>query len=118
MKGCAFGRIGKQMASDELLRSWERTTAYLRDARSHISEAEEGICSDRIAAFEEYLDHNELELALDMLDDVLEESGFETPHLLELMAKAALSMGLVDRAQKYDDRLTQRRGWEYHTKIE
>ena len=105
------------MASDELLRSWERTTAYLRDARSNISEPGEGICSDQIAAFKEYLGHNEFELALDMLDEVAEESGCETPHMVELMAKTALSMGLVDRAHKCDDRLTQWRGWEYHTEI-
>ena len=53
-----------------------------------------------------------------MLDEVVGESSFETPHLFELMAKAALSLGLTDRAKKYDEHLSQWRGWEYHTKIE
>jgi hypothetical protein len=106
------------MPSDELLKSWARTRAFLNDARAHISEAEEGICADQIIAYEEYLEHNELELALDMLDEVVTESKFETPHMIELMAKAALSMGLADRVKKYDGRLTEWRGWGYHTKIE
>ena len=106
------------MASEELLKSWARTAGFLRDARAHISEPGEGICADQIAACEEYLEHNELELALDMLDDIVAESEFETPHMIELMAKAAMSMHLVDRAKEYDNRLSKLRGWEYHTKIE
>src|SRR5215471_1581615 len=57
-----------RMASPELQDSWRRTTAFLRDARSHLSEAAEGICADEIAEFEDYLSHNELELALDSLE--------------------------------------------------
>ena len=77
------------MASDELLKSWKRTEAFLRDARSHLSEAAEGICGDEIHAFDEYLQHNELELALDMLEEALEKSGFETWRVLEFMGMAA-----------------------------
>jgi hypothetical protein len=96
----------------------KRTLAFLLDARSHISEAGEGICQDLIAVFKDYIDHNELELALDMLDEIVAESGLERPQMIELMAKAALSMGLFQRAQKYDEYLSQYRGWEYHTKID
>lgn len=95
------------MVSDELLKSWARTTAYLRDARAHIPE---GVCADQITAFEEFLDHNELELALDMLDEIVEKSGCETPHMMDLMSKAALSMGLADRAKESDDRRQRTRG--------
>jgi hypothetical protein len=63
-----FGR--KSMNSrDQLLKSWERTTGFLRDARALISEAGEGICSDEIVEFQSCLDHNELECALTMLDE-------------------------------------------------
>ena len=54
---------------DQLLKSWERTTGFLRDARALISEAGEGICSDEIVEFQSCLDHNELECALTMLDE-------------------------------------------------
>lgn len=106
------------MNPDELRKSWERTTVFLRDARSHISEAGKGICENPIADFEEYLEHNELELALDMLDEVVYESECESPHMIELMAKAAFSMGQVDTAKRYDDELSKWRGWQYQTKIE
>ena len=105
------------MVSDELQKSWARTTVFLRDARSHISEAGEGICSDEIAEFEEYLAHNELELALDMLDAVVEKSKIETPQMVEIMAKAALSMGLSERSHEYDEHLSRWRGWKYQTKL-
>jgi hypothetical protein len=105
------------MFPDELQKSWTRTIAFLRDARAHISEAGESICADEIAEFESYLDHNELELALDMLDEVVQESFSETPQIVELMAKAALSMGLADRVRKYDEHLSEWQGGEYHTKM-
>jgi hypothetical protein len=103
------------MASDELLKSWKRTKGFLLDARSHLSEAGEGVCADEIHEFEVYLQHNELELALDMLDEAFVKSGFETWRVLELMALAAASMGLFDRQRRYDAQLSQARGWKYET---
>lgn len=98
------------MASDELIESWKRTEGFLLDARSHFSEAAEGVCSDELQAFSDYLAHNELELALDMLDVAIEKSRFESSRVLELMALAAASMGLGDRQQRYDDQLSKARG--------
>jgi len=103
------------MASDELLRSWKRTEGFLLDARSHLSEAAEGICGDEIHEFEAYLQHNEFELALDMLEETFEKSGFETWRVLELMALAAASMGLFERQHRYDVQLSKARGWKYQT---
>jgi hypothetical protein len=103
------------MVNDDLLRSRERTKGYLFDARAHLSEATEGICSDEICELEEYLDNNELELALDMLDEVCEKSGLESCRVLELMALAAASMGLMERQRCYDEELTTTRGWTYQT---
>ena len=103
------------MASEELMRSWRRTEGFLRDARSHFSEAAEGICEEELREFEDFLNHNELELALDMLEAAFEKSSFETGRVLELMALAAASMGLFERQQRYDRELTNSRGWKYET---
>jgi hypothetical protein len=103
------------MASDELMESWKRTEGFLLDARSHFSEAAEGICADELQEFNTYLEHNELELALDMLDAALEKSGCESWRVLELMAMSAASMGLSNRQQRYDDQLSKARGWKHQT---
>jgi hypothetical protein len=103
------------VTSEELLRSWKRTKGFLRDARSHFSGTAEGICADDLRTFEEYLEHNELELALDLLDDAFDKSEMGSWHVLELMALAAASMGLIDRQQRYDRRISDARGWEYET---
>jgi len=89
------------MASPELQDSWRRTTAFLRDARSHLSEAAEGICADEIAEFEDYLSHNELELALDSLEAAVFKSPGENLRLLELLLSAAESMELTGHAARY-----------------
>ncbi|MFN7813377.1 MAG: hypothetical protein ACK5SI_12035, partial [Planctomycetia bacterium] len=103
------------VASEELMRSWRRTEGFLLDARSHFSEAAEGICEEDLREFEDFLNHNELELALDMLEAAFEKSSFETGRVLELMALAAASMGLFERQQRYDRELTNARGWKYET---
>lgn len=103
------------MASDELRTSWKRTEGFLRDARSNLSEAAEGVCADEIREFEEYLQHNELELALDLLEVAFDKSGMETYRVVELMALAAASMGLFDRQCRYDEQLSKARGRPYVT---
>jgi hypothetical protein len=103
------------MIPEELKHSWERTTGFLRDARSHLSEAAEGICADEIGRFSDFLEYNELELALDMLEEAFDKSGLESWRVLELMAMAAASMGLNERQIRYDDRLSNARGWTYRT---
>ncbi len=106
------------MASKELQKSWKRTEAFLLDARANLSEATEGICADHISQFQEFLDHNELELALDELDSIFEETGLEPWIVMEFMAKAAASMELFERQLRYDEQLTKARGWAYKTIIE
>jgi hypothetical protein len=104
-----------QMTSDELRISWERTKGFLLDARSHFSEVGEAECADEFHEFHKYLEHNELELALDALDTAFKRSEFEPWRALELMALAAASMGLVERQQRYDEQLSKARGWKYQT---
>jgi hypothetical protein len=105
------------MSTDNLRQSWERTTGFLRDARSHISEAGETICADEISQFEEFLSHNELELALEELHAAFQKSEFESWRMLELMALAAASMGLIERQRQYDAQLSEARGWKYETSL-
>jgi hypothetical protein len=105
------------MASDELINSWNRTEGYLRDARSHLSEIAEVTCADQVRSFESYMEHNELELALDTLEEVFETSGFEDWRVLELMALAAASMRLLERQRRYDGILSRARGWTYETAL-
>ncbi len=103
------------MPSDELIKSWKRTERFLLDARAHVSEAAEGICADELHEFAEYIEHNELELALDALEDTFTKSQVESWHVMELMALAAASMGLAERQVRYDSTLSKARGWEYKT---
>jgi len=77
------------MASEDLKKSWQRTETYLRDARAHFSNAAEGACSNELHDFQDYLDHNELGLALDCLDEAFERSGVEDLRVFENMALAS-----------------------------
>jgi len=105
------------MPSQALIESWKRTTAYLLDARAQLSEAAEGICADEIHQFQEYLEHNELQLALDTLEEACEKSGMESLRVIELLALAAANMGLSQRVQRFDEHLSKIRGIPYTTKL-
>jgi len=100
---------------DELTTSWQRTKAFLLDARAHLSQVAEGVSADRLAEFEAYVAQNEFELALDMLDEANDASGLEAYRVLELMALAAASMGLDERRRRYDATLSRARGSSYET---
>ncbi|KKJ08626.1 MULTISPECIES: hypothetical protein [Burkholderia] len=95
--------------------SWSKTSEYLREARAHLSETAEGVCADEIAEFEEFLNHNEFELALDAIEASFRKGDDANWRVLEYMAMAALSMELVDRQRTYDQWLTKARGWNYRT---
>ena len=97
--------------------AWRRTSEYLCEARTNLSEAAEGVCEDEIVQFEEFLGHNELELALDAIEAAFKKGDDGNWRVLELMAKAALSMQLVERQRQYDEWLTLARGWTYKTSL-
>lgn len=103
------------MPSPDLLHSWMRTEAFLRDARSHLSQIAEAEFVDEISEFESLVEHNELGLALDTLEAVANDSPLESHRVLELLALAAASMGLSDRQQTLDEQLSKLRGWKYET---
>ena len=105
------------MPSKELIESWKRTTAYLLDARAHLSESAEGVCADEILKFRESLDHNELEFALDSLEAAVDKSGIESLRVVEFMALAAASMGLLERVRRFDEYLSKTRGIPHTTEL-
>lgn len=81
--------------------SWARTRAHLDRAWVLLPPpTADGLGLD---VFSEYLDHNELELALDALVEVGDDRGAEAVFWLAL-AEAAREMGLNDRA---DDLLSR-----------
>jgi len=103
------------MTNEEPSHSWQRTRGYLLDARSHLSEPAEAVCGDEIAQFDEFLEHNELELALGALENAYAKSQWESYRVLELLALAAASMGLEHRQRALDEAITNSRGWTYTT---
>lgn len=103
------------MSSRELRASWKRTEGYLRDARSHLSQEAEAICNVEIGEFDEFIEYNELGLAFEALVAAFEKSEFETWRVLELLALAAASMGMLERQVEVDQQLSKARGWTYET---
>jgi hypothetical protein len=97
--------------------SADKTTAFLLDARNHLSEAAEGICADEIFDFEERLERRELQSALNALEAAVEKSQLEGLRVIELMALAAASMGLSERVTRFDAYLSKTRGIPYITKL-
>ncbi len=105
------------MPTSELLASWRRTEAYLRDARAHLSQAAEGIHADEIAEAERFLEHNELGLAFELLNDISAENAHESLRTRELLALAAASMGLDEQQRAIDAEITKLRGSIYETRL-
>lgn len=103
------------MATPPLLQSWNRTETFLRDALACLSEEEQARASVAIKSFWEFLDHNELEIALDALLEAFDQSGSTNWSCLERLALAAASMGLDALRRELDQRLTEGHGWRYQT---
>jgi hypothetical protein len=87
-------------ARRELEESWARTTGHLLAGLACLSPIpRRSDCDDRVHKFREWLDHNELELALDELEalgDLLRVRGAFWEHLL----LAATEMKLDENAQR------------------
>lgn len=85
----------------ELERSWAITRAHLSTAERLLPKDAvpgEGGCS--LSRYREWLDHNELELALDELACVGDENTAPREFWRALM-EAAQNMGLTDHAEAY-----------------
>jgi len=105
------------MTSTELVRSWARTEGFLREARANVSQIGEADFGDQLEQFDEFISHNELGLALDTLEAVAQEGPWESLRLLELLALAAASMGLVDRQRALDGVIGKLRGFPHNTHL-
>ena len=82
-----------------LIESWAVTTAYLRTAEQQL--AEEFAATDVSATreFNDWLDHNELELALDQLENMGSDS--RSPIFWSSLLAAAENMDLQSHAARY-----------------
>ncbi len=89
----------------ELEASWSRTRAHLENAFAQLPaspvDAEEGGSAQQ---FGEWLDHNELELALDELEMLGEVNGVGRT-FREFLLQAATEMNLNDHAMRYRERV-------------
>ena len=81
------------MADTELMRSWARSEALLRQARAALPEGVERDFRTNLERFEEFLAHNELGLALDALEEVVDECGSVAAEVIEPLSAAAQNMG-------------------------
>ena len=89
----------------DLERSWAATGRHLRAARELLHEdAPPGADGATLAGFEQCLHQNEMELALDELEDLGLTSAPPAEFWRHLMY-AASNMALVDRAAEYRRRM-------------
>jgi hypothetical protein len=87
------------MASSELIELWKRIEADLRRARGTLPpEAAE---DPAVREYQDFLDHNELELACDLLEAYAEDHPVSREFWLALR-DASVKMELHDRAARYD----------------
>ena len=86
---------------EELERSWAITSALLAEAKDLLfaSTIVAGDALRAAAEYEEYLEHNELELALDSLARAAEDCRAPS-RVWRLLADAARNMELADRADE------------------
>lgn len=82
--------VGLQAMNERILKQWQVTEALLRQAATEIDGAPE------FAACEEYLNHTELELALDVLEDAGHHNNVARDFWWNLK-KAAEVLGLHER---------------------
>jgi predicted house-cleaning noncanonical NTP pyrophosphatase (MazG superfamily) len=90
------------MPSPELIKQWKATATLLQRARRTITDQSAQV-SKLQKEFDEYLEHNELELAMNMLEEIAElipcRGGFWRD-----LERAAQMMGLSDRAEDFHTR--------------
>jgi len=92
------------MPSPDLIHLWQQIIADLQRARGMlpVEAVEEGV----IREYQEFLDHNELELACDMLE-VYAETHAVPPTFWTALRDAATNMRLNDRAARYAEMAAQ-----------
>lgn len=92
---------------DDLPASWARTHAHLTAARSALPPS---VTVDSLAASDDYLRHNELGLALDVLADVAEKADADAACWQALLAAVQeMALGQDDEVHGAAVRLVLRR---------
>ena len=81
----------------DLERNWQITRHYLASARDVLGDTGH---VGSIRDYQDYLDHNELEVAMDALGAAAKEHPAR-PEFWQIMAKAAGNMGLRERADEF-----------------
>jgi hypothetical protein len=84
---------------EELRRSWVVTTGFLEAARQEVA-------PQMLAEYEECISHNELELALDELEQIGEDSAV-TQSFWHNLISAAENMGLSANAVRFRRKLNK-----------
>jgi hypothetical protein len=88
----------------ELQERWARTTRHLQSALSCVTQVSpHGACGERIRWVREWLDHNELGLALGELEALGESLHLEEA-FWEQLTLAATEMGLHSHVQRLRDK--------------
>lgn len=82
------------MASPELIQSWAKTEALLREARAALPDEVASTFREDLEQFEEFLEHNELGLAMSYLQGIVEEADCASSSLTRPLRLAAANMGL------------------------
>jgi hypothetical protein len=85
---------------ERLLKQWETTERLLKAAASEIASPA------RQRDFSHFIDHNELELALDVLEAAAAEQAVSSEFWWN-MKKAAQVMGLTDRCKRFQVRMQE-----------
>lgn len=89
----------------ELERCWAATAKHLNAARNQLPKAlAPGAEGATVSGFEECLRHNEMELALDELED-LGLTNAPPPEFWRQLVQAAENMGLSERATDLERRM-------------
>lgn len=88
----------------KLVLGWRGTRKWLRRAEAMIrQERDEEVISKWLREFEEFIEHNELECALNMLEEAC-ECFTPSSKVWSLMAEAASSMKLEEQAEMFRQR--------------
>ena len=89
----------------DLERSWSTTATHLNAARSLLPKVPApGVEGASVSGFEECVRHNEMELALDELED-LGLTNAPPPEFWRQLMQAAENMGLSERATDFERRI-------------
>jgi hypothetical protein len=97
-----LSRGGRGLVSPELIELWRKIEADLRRAQGTLPPVAEG--GSMIREYQDFLDHNEFELACDMLEAHAEDHHPVSREFWLALRDASVKMQLLDRAARYESR--------------